>query len=107
MGTWYHTYGKHRVEPKNIPELQHFAVLVFQRQTPGYDRYDADVQNVVTVCNYYAFPDKETWEKMISDIYTERHTSSFSYEREEIVFYHCSGKGKVKVNIDVKVSDEK
>lgn len=106
MGTWYHTYSKHKVEPKDIPEHQHFAVLVFKRETyttPGYDKYDPVISHVVTVCDYYAFVDKNEWEKMISDIYTERHSTSSYSQQPEVVFYHCSGKGKVKVNIDVNV----
>ncbi len=110
MGTWYHTYIKHKVEPQNIPEHQHFAVLIFKPvtyQSPGYDRFESTISNTVIVCDYYAFSEKEKWEKMISDIYTERHTSKFSSSSEEIVFYQCAGRGKVKINIDVKMMDEK
>lgn len=109
-GTWYHTWSKRRVkEPSLIPEKPHYALLAFSDHkytTPGYDRDDPDDHHTVKVCDYYAFESKEEWEKMITSIYTERHSKKqWSQDEDEIVFYRCDGRGSVKVSIDVKVGD--
>lgn len=108
MSSWYYDYTKFKVKPENIPSHPHYAVLVFRIEsysTPAYDRFDTGGTTSVTVCDYYAFVDKTEWEKMISAIYTERHSSNFGSDRSEIVFYYCSGRGKVNVSIDVSVKE--
>lgn len=111
MSSWYHTWTKYRLKDvgKDIPEHSHFAVMVIKDQqytTRGYDRDDPDDTHTVKVFDYYAFTKKAEWEKMISDIYTDRHTSRPSYGQpvEDIVFFQSAGRGKVDVKINVNVA---
>lgn len=110
MSSWYYTWGKFIVkDPKNIPEQPHFAVMIVKDHTyttPGYDRNDPDDSHTIKVFDYYAFTKKSEWEKMISDIFTERHTARPTYGQvhEDVIFFQSSGRGKVDVKINVNVA---
>ena len=109
-GSWYYTWNKHIVkDPHTIPSEPHFAVMIIkdhQYTTRGYDRDDPDDTHTVKTFTYYAFLDRAQWEKMISDIYTERHSAKQTYGQpvEDIVFFQSSGRGKVDVKISVNVA---
>lgn len=114
MGTWSYPYTKAQIlKTKDIPDFPHYAVMIFKDlryTTPGYDSRDPDVSHTVRTFEYYAFAegDKAEWEKMIRDYYTEKTNSKATYfshdENEDFAFFRSEGRGKVSINIDVKVS---
>ena len=108
-----HTWSKYVTPDAEIPEHPHFAVMLFRdtRFTErGYDREDPDTTRTVRTMTYYAFPDKETWEKMITAWYQDKHQPrsglSNNYDNENIVFFHSGGRGKVDVKIGVNINTQ-
>jgi len=110
-GTWYYTWSKSKVKDTEIPTHPHWAIMVFHdhRYTEAaYDEHDSPSTATVRACDYYAFPDKETWEKMIKDIYREKYSERaawhYNNDNENIVFFHSPGRGVADVNIQVNVA---
>lgn len=109
MSHWYFTYSKFRIEPRDIPETPHWAVMVFKDfyyVTPGYERDDFHTREKVKVVDYYAFSDKKSWEDMISQYYLEKQTTKSTLyvdDNVDFVFYRCTGRGKVSMKVEVNI----
>lgn len=110
-GTWYYTWSKKIVkDSKLIPAVPHYVVMVYKDHRyseAGWDAGDSSTSACIRTSDYYAFLESEKldWEKMISDIYTEKHTLKpyHSYDNEDYVFFKSSGRITPSVKIDVNV----
>lgn len=109
--SWYYTFSKFKVEPSNIPEKPHYAALVFwdhRYSEPAWDKDDSPTSAKIKTVDYYAFFDRKDWEEMISAYHLEKSKErKFSYDdkKEELVFYHCTGRGRVSLKVDVQIDE--
>lgn len=108
--SWSYRWTQYCVKDTEIPEKAHYAVMVFTDRRfseAGYDRHDPVTTTTVRHMDYYAFEDKATWEKMVADVYAEKHRttgSTYNTSNENVVLMHVDGRFKVRVTIDVGVT---
>lgn len=108
--SWSYKWLQHRVKDTEITDKPHYAVMVFTDRRfseAGYDRGDPPTSTIVRQMDYYAFEDKATWERMVEDIYAEKHKTTglgFDTSNENVVLMHVDRRFKVRVTIDVGVS---
>lgn len=109
--SWYYTFSKFKVEPSNIPEKPHYAALVFwdhRYSEPAWDKDDSPTSAKIKTVDYYAFFDRTSWEEMISTYYLEKSNEkrlSYDDKKEQLIFYHCTGRGKITMKIDVQIAE--
>ena len=108
--TWLYDYSKYKVEPANIPDDPHWVVMVFwdhHYTVPAWHDGDSPVTEKLKAVAYYAFTDKKEWEGMITAYYLKKHNEktnpTFLQNNEELVFYQCTGRGKISMKVEVNV----
>lgn len=103
--SWEYKWANHRFHDTSIPEQAHYTIVLFTNRTyynARHDRYYQYDQDIVRCFEYYVFADKGQWEKAISEYYDPQN-SRFVRPDDNFVFFKSSGRGKVKMTIDVQV----